>query len=388
MGMNFFEHQDVARRKTRWMVLLFIPAVIGVVAVVDIVISLSYFLVHAYLQQLTGYGFPHFSLSHTPPWVLLAGAGIPLAAILWQTLGTMRDLRDGGSAVADAFGARWVDPATQDPNERQLINVVEEMAIASGIEVPPTYILENERGLNACAAGNSVSDAIVVVTRGLLDNLSRDELQGVIGHEFSHILNGDMALNMRMMGMLSGIGAFGSLGTFLLRNSIVDHRMDGAPGKDAFLPTLLGGLVMVTVGYPGLVFARLIKAFVSREREYLADASSVQFTRNPECIVGALEKMRTTPAGTLIMNRYAEDASHMFIGQSLRPWLFGLFATHPPLEQRITRIMPDFSPMLFHARKRIAARAAETKAQPASSAQAKAMPPPLEFPGAEPPLRD
>lgn len=380
MGMNFFERQDVARRKTRMLLLLFIPAVIGVVAVVDIAVSLGYFLLSAYNNQLFGYEIPRYSLSATPHNVLLFSTVVMFVVILGQTSLGMHELRDGGSAIAEAFDARRVDPDTHDRMERQLLNVVEEMAIASGTRVPSVYVLDDEEGLNACAAGHSMSDAIIVVTRGLLDNLDRDELQGVIAHEFSHILNGDMALNTRMIGMLAGIVAIGSFGMFLLRNSVIDRIGSGDAfftrrgGKDAFLPSLLGGAVMAAIGYTGLFFARLIKAAVAREREYLADAAAVQFTRNPEAVASALEKMRTAQAGTLVRNRYAEEASHMFFGQSFRIGLSNLFATHPPLEKRIKRVMPSFSSMLFQARKRLAVRKPGNQSQPQPSVQPPAKP--------------
>ena len=358
--MNFFEHQDEARRKTRWMVLMFVAAVFGVIAAVDIALGLGYLYLTYSRQQHYGPAGGS-SLSNIPHTVLLWGAGIALVIIIGQTLLTMLKLREGGSAVAEAFGARLVDQDTHDPKERQLLNVVEEMAIASGVRVPAVYILDDENGLNAFAAGHTVSDSIVAVTHGLLDALDRDELQGVIGHEFSHILNGDMSLNIRLIGVLAGIVAIGSIGFFLMRISSNRNSRNG-------MPLLLFGLALVVIGYTGLFFARLIKAAVSREREFLADASSVQFTRNPDGIAGALEKLRTAPAGALIQNRYAEEASHMFFGQSFRPWFSGLFATHPPLEERIERISPGFS-LANKVRERIAARAADTRHKTPPQAQ-------------------
>ncbi|HKB59163.1 MAG TPA: M48 family metallopeptidase [Gallionellaceae bacterium] len=367
--MNFFEHQDAARRKTRRMVVLFVLAVIGVVAAVDLAIALGWlYLTHS---QHRGYGYAEaggWSLSAIPASVLVWGAVVTLFVILGESLRQTLSLREGGRAVADAFGARRVDPDTHDAKERQLLNVVEEMAIASGVRVPAVYVLDDEEGLNAFAAGHSVSDSIVAVTRGLLDTLNRDELQGVIGHEFSHILNGDMALNIRLIGVLAGIVAIGSIGFFLMRVSSNRNSRNGAP-------LLFAGLALVIIGYTGLFFARLIKAAVSREREFLADASSVQFTRNPEGIAGALEKLRTAPSGALIHNRYAEEASHMFFGQSIQPWFSGLFDTHPPLEARIERIYPGFE-LSHRARARIAARSAEAQ----GSARETGPPPPQATP--------
>jgi Zn-dependent protease with chaperone function len=349
MAMNFFEHQDVARRKTRTMVVMFVLAVVGVVAAVDIVLGVGWLYLNS--PRYDGHGHRavvSYSLSAIPVSVLVWGAVITLVVILGESLRQTLALSEGGRAVADAFGARRVDPDTRDPRERQLLNVVEEMAIASGVRVPAVYVLDDEEGLNAFAAGHSVSDSIVAVTRGMLETLNRDELQGVMGHEFSHILNGDMALNIRLIGVLAGIVAIGSVGFFLIRISSGRNSRNGAP-------LMAAGLALIVIGYTGLFFARLIKAAVSREREFLADASSVQFTRNPEGIAGALEKVRTAAQGALIHNRYGEEASHMFFGQSIQPWLSGLFDTHPPLEERINRIAPGFS-LAQQARERIASR--------------------------------
>jgi Zn-dependent protease with chaperone function len=353
MAMNFFEQQHLARRKTRLMVIMFIGAVLGVVAAVDLALAAGWVLVN-YHDNMYRPGKLLRAIEyarHVPVALLVWGAVITVAVILFESLRQTASLREGGRAIAAAFGARRVDPDTHDAKERQLLNVVEEMAIASGVRVPAVYILDDESGLNAFAAGHSVSDSVVAVTRGMLETLNRDELQGVIGHEFSHILNGDMALNIRLMGVLAGIVAIGSIGFFLLRAS------SGSRSSRGDAPLFVGGLALVVIGYSGLFFARLIKAAVSREREFLADASSVQFTRNPEGIASALDKVRTATQGALIQNRYAEEASHMFFGQSFQPWFSGLFDTHPPLEERIERIAPGFS-IAQSARQRIAARAA------------------------------
>ncbi|HJV11747.1 MAG TPA: M48 family metallopeptidase, partial [Burkholderiales bacterium] len=245
-------------------------------------------------------------------------------------------LAQGGTAVASLVGAQRVATDTADPLERRLRNVVEEMAIASGVRVPEVYVMDAESGINAFAAGWDVSGAMVAVTRGTLERLTRDELQGVVAHEFSHILNGDMRLNVRMIGVLAGIVALGSIAEFMMR---------GAAEADdirASVPLFLAGGALFIIGYVGLFFARLIKAAVSREREFLADASSVQFTRNPDGIAGALDQIGASGAGTLIHARYAEEMSHMFFGQSIRMRFASLFDTHPPLEERIRRAHPRF----------------------------------------------
>ena len=242
----------------------------------------------------------------------------------------------------------WADgclhPETTDPDERRILNVVEEMAIAAGTPVPPVYLLEKEDGINAFAAGHSPSDAVVAVTRGCVRTLSRDELQGVVGHEFSHILNGDMRLNLRLMGVLFGILLIGLTGYILLRSSsgyrVRDDRDDDRGGRNV-LPLI--GLALYVIGYVGVFFANLIKSAVSRQREFLADASAVQFTRNPDGIAGALKKIGALSAGSTIREPRAEEASHMFFGSAGGAGqLFGLLATHPPLVERIRRLDPSF----------------------------------------------
>jgi hypothetical protein len=204
------------------------------------------------------------------------------------------------------------------------------------VRVPGIYIMDGEAGINAFAAGYDVSDSVVAVTRGTLETLTRDELQGVVAHEFSHILNGDMRLNIRMIGVLAGIVFVGSVGEFLMRSQ--RHVRDSR----GTVPIFLGGLALLIIGYIGLVFARLIKAAVSRQREFLADASSVQFTRNPDGIAGALDQIHLSSSGSLIANRHAEDMSHMFFGQGIQVRIHGLFDTHPPVEERIRRAHPRF----------------------------------------------
>src|SRR3954464_4154797 len=263
-------------------------------------------------------------------------------------------LGGGGAAVAAMAGARPLASNTTDPLERRLVNIVEEMAIASGVRVPQVYVMDNESGINAFAAGWDVSGAVVAVTRGALETLNRDELQGVVGHEFSHILNGDMRLNIRMLGVLAGIVFIGSVGAFGMRSA------GEADDIRAAAALFVIGLSLFIVGYVGLFFGRLIKAAVSRQREYLADASSVQFTRNPDGIAGALDQIRGSPRRALISARCAEDFSHMFFGESLRQRFGGLLATHPSLDARIARVNPRFQPSSY--RKHRPAQAAEVPA--------------------------
>jgi Zn-dependent protease with chaperone function len=344
---TFFEHQQVARRNTRVMVLLFLLAVVAVVIAVDVVLA----------------GVWIWGVSEIQPvepgrarGLLAMIRSVPLALYLWGAVGTaalilivstvnVAKLADGGEAVAKMIGARRISPETRDPLERRFLNIVEEMAIASGVRVPSAYLMDGEQGINAFAAGWDVSGAVVAVTRGTLQTLTRDELQGVIAHEFSHILNGDMRLNIRMIGVLAGIVFIGSIGSFIMRSIGQSRdRKDSASGG-----IFAVGLALFIIGYVGLFFARLIKAAVSRQREFLADASSVQFTRNPEGIAGALDRIRASTA--LISSRHAEDMSHMFFGQSIKMWFGGLFDTHPALDERIKRVHPGFQPSKYRTKR-------------------------------------
>jgi len=318
------------------MVVLFLLAVAAVITAIDAVLGVIWLWT------------ADAPAAAVPRGVYVWGALVTAAVIFLVSLFNIARLGSGGAAVAKMAGARLVASNTADPLERRLRNVVEEMAIAAGVRVPEVYVMDQEAGINAFAAGWDVSGAAVAVTRGMLERLTRDELQAVIGHEFSHILNGDMRLNIRMLGVLAGIVFLGSIGEFVIRS------VRGTKEKEA-LAVFLIGVALFIIGYVGLFFARVIKAAVSRQREYLADASSVQFTRNPDAIAGALDQIRSSAGGTLIANRYAEDMSHMFFGQSVKMWMGGLLNTHPPLDERIRRVNPRFQPSDYRT-----ARAAPT----------------------------
>jgi Zn-dependent protease with chaperone function len=344
---TFFEHQQVARRNTRVMVLMFLLAVVAVVIAVDLVLA----GVWIWGVSDSGYVEPGrraglgTMIRSVPVALYLWGAGATAAIILIVSTVNVAKLADGGEAVARMVGARHISPETRDTLERRFLNIVEEMAIASGVRVPAAYIMDGEQGINAFAAGWDVSGAVVAVTRGTLQTLTRDELQGVIAHEFSHILNGDMRLNIRMIGVLAGIVFIGSIGGFIMRSVGQSRdRKDSASGG-----IFAVGLALFIIGYVGLFFARLIKAAVSRQREFLADASSVQFTRNPEGIAGALDRIRASTA--LISNRRAEEMSHMFFGQGIKVWFGGLFDTHPALDERIKRVHPGFQPSQYRTKR-------------------------------------
>ena len=328
--MNFFEHQEAARRTSQRLVVLFVLAVIAIVIAVNVTATFVYLSV-----------FPPplprgFYLTNTLVTLLMIGAGT-----WWETA----RLASGGEAVAQMIGARRVDSSTRDLLERRLVNVVEEMALASGTPVPRVYVMDNEMAINAFAAGHSLHDAVIAVTRGTLTRLTRDELQGVIGHEFSHILNGDMRLNIRLIGVLFGLLMLSMFGRFMLE---VGRGSRDSRGGVAVLA--VAGVALWIIGYLGVFFGRLIKAAVSRQREFLADASSVQFTRNPDGIGGALRKIGglTQPGepGSRIGHPHAETLSHLFLGAARPSFVAGLFATHPPLAARIRRIYGRELPML------------------------------------------
>ncbi len=311
--MNFFERQAQARRNTTRLVVLFALAVAGIVLAVDAAVLLVV-------------GFQ--------PGMLLAATLATVGIIGVGSMFRISSLSSGGEPVAQQLGGVAVPEDTTDLQLRRLRNVVEEMAIASGVPVPKIYVLEHEAGINAFAAGYSTSDAVVAVTRGALDRLNRDELQGVVAHEFSHILNGDMRLNIRLMGVLFGILMIGLIG-----RKILFHGR-GIRGNGA-LVVLGGALAAIVVGALGMFFGRMIKAGVSRSREVLADASAVQFTRQTSGLAGALKKIGGVDGGSRLAQRDdAEEVSHMLFGDGLG--LHGLFATHPPLLKRIQALEPNF----------------------------------------------
>ncbi|WP_435581969.1 M48 family metalloprotease [Amycolatopsis thermoflava] len=321
--MNFFERQLEVRRASARLVWLFTLAVVVIVALVD-------FAVWA--------GFRLWERQAGSAVRILVVAGVLTVLVIGLTswIRTLLLRRGGGGKVATSLGGVPVSPDTPDPNLRRLRNVVEEIAIASGMPVPQLYVLPNEPGINAFAAGWTPGDAAIAVTQGALDRLSRDELQGVIAHEFSHVVNGDMRLNIRLMGVLTGILGLALLGRILLPRG-GGRRQAGSVG-----PLVLPALVAVIAGYVGVVIGRLIKAGVSRQREFLADASAVQFTRQTEGLAGALKKIAGLPAGSRLHTAKAEDVSHMLFGESRK--FSSLFATHPPLVRRIQLLDPAFDP--------------------------------------------
>jgi Zn-dependent protease with chaperone function len=335
--MDFFEQQDIARRKTGRLVLFFALAVVGIIAAIYLVIVL---MLGASSSDADGGATVHRAPSLWQPELLLFVSVCTSVVIAIGSLVKIVELSSGGETVALMMGGRLLQKPTGDPGEQRLLNVVEEMSLASGLPVPPVYVLDKETSINAFAAGLRTDNAVVAVSRGCLEYLTRDELQGVVGHEFSHILNGDMRLNIKLIGVLNGILFLAILGYYILR--IGGSVSSDNDKKGGGVPLALLGLALLVIGYIGVFFANIIKSSVSRQREYLADASSVQFTRNPSGIGGALRKIGGLSEGSRIKDHHAHEISHMFFGDALAGSLFNLFATHPPLEDRIKRVDPSF----------------------------------------------
>ncbi len=336
MATDFFQQQDAARRGTTRLVVLFGLAVVAIIASVELLLAATM----GYLGRNPDTGAVDWA-TVTDPQLLVVSILGTLIVVGGGSLYKIAQLRAGGRVVAEQLGGRLLTAEIADPIEQRLLNVVEEMAIASGTPTPPVYLMDQEEGINAFAAGFSPSDAVIGVTRGTATRLDRDELQGVIAHEFSHILNGDMRLNLRLMGLLHGILIIGMLGYFILRMSFyTGGRRRSSDGKNG-LPIMALGAGLAVIGFAGTFFGNLIKAAVSRQREYLADASAVQFTRQPDGLAGALRKIGGFAKGSAIQNPNAPEASHLFFGRATSG-LSALFSTHPPLEQRIRRIDPSW----------------------------------------------
>lgn len=336
---GFFERQAHARRNTGLLIFLFLTAV----TLITLAVCLVGYLVTR--SQSSALPFHHW---------LMSGHGLTTAAAVVLLIGTgslvrWADLAGGGSRVAKMVGARLIEPDTSDSDERTLRNIVEEMAIASGVSVPDLYVMDNETSINAFVAGYTPGEAVMVVTHGALTHLTRDELQGVVAHEFSHILNCDMRINVRLIALLAGILMLGQIGHFMIRVGFYSSAR--SRNRDGRAQAAMGliGLALLIIGYVGVFFGRLIQSAVSRQREMLADASSVQFTRNPEGIGGALFKIGMK-GGYLDTTSHASDMNHMCFGESARMKFSSLLASHPPIDQRINAIQPG---MLARLRSRL-----------------------------------
>ncbi len=343
--MNFFEAQERARKSSRLLVWWFALAVLGVILVMYILATVA-------MHYGAGYTDSSNLITPTPAmswWNLelfLVIAGVVGSVIVIGSVSKTSQLSAGGKVVAESLGGRPIEQNTRDHYERRLLNVVEEMSIASGVPIPEVWIMDDEPGINAFAAGTDPANAVIGVTRGTLERLDRAELQGVVAHEFSHILNGDMKLNMRLMGWIFGLVMLSMLGRVIFQS--VRHFRGSRDSKagGVIMALILAGLAVWLVGSVGVLFARMIQAAISRQREFLADASAVQFTRLPDGIAGALKKIGGFPEHGRIMAPAATEARHMFFaGSSLN----SVMATHPPLDQRIKAIDPHWNGQMLEA---------------------------------------
>lgn len=335
--MNFFEQQDRARRNSGRLLVLMILAVLSLIGLTSLALGVVWQVFGPDPQSLGMLDGPRTLL---PSWaqvgmVALAVIGVVLLGSLYKSL----QLSRGGQAVAERLGGRLINLAPQSLEEQRLLNVVEEMALASGTPVPPVYVLDDV-GINAFAAGLTPQDAVIGITRGAISLLSREELQGVIAHEFSHIFHGDMRLNTRLVAVLHGILLLGLIGGFLLRSSSRGSSRSSRNNSAAAIIAV--GATLWLLGYAGTFFGSLIKAAVSRQREFLADASAVQFTRNPQSIAGALQKIGGNQYGSQLRAGHAAEFSHMYFAAGISRALEGMLATHPPLDERIRRITPEW----------------------------------------------
>lgn len=357
--MDFFEAQDNALARTKWLVFYFFAAVVLIIVAVYLAVTAGVF----YYHHKAG-------LSEAPQLIsflrIILTSSVVIPMICMGSFWKISQLRSkGGGGVAEALGGRKITSSTKRANERKLRNVVEEMAIASGLPVPEVYILDRESGINAFAAGFSFNDAAVGITRGALEQFDRDELQGVVAHEFSHILNGDMQLNTRLSGWIHGIIMLTLLGRGFWRligggDSDNDggggiyigggrSRGGGGGGSDSkgggagalILAIILVAVLITIIGFIGEFFARLIQASVSRQREFLADASAVQFTRNPEGIGNALRRIGGFHRHAIVGHPNTSEFAHSFFSSSLKSGV-SIWATHPPLDQRISKIVKDW----------------------------------------------
>ena len=329
--MNFFESQDMARRNTTKLIVLFALAVISLIVITNLLVMVVLGFASTSETGTASVGQFQFSLE-----VFLLVGALVTGVVLLGSLYRMASLRGGGARIAEMMNGKLLLAGSRDVHERRVLNVVEEMAIASGTPVPPVYLME-EAGINAFAAGYSPSDAVIGVTRGTIETLTREQLQGVIAHEFSHILHGDMRINIRLIGILHGIMVLGIIGYYLMRGGAYSRRSKDSGG------IVMLGLGLVVIGFVGTFFGNLIKAAVSRQREFLADASAVQFTRNPDGIAGALMQIANHHERSYLANPKATEISHaLFEEAGGHSALSGLYATHPPLEKRIGAILPHW----------------------------------------------
>jgi Zn-dependent protease with chaperone function len=335
--MGFFERQSEASRRSSWLLLPFLAAMIAVVAALDVAAMVIWYFFQLYIDR---------PVHHMPAWLHYAVIGSASSTMIFASL--RKDFqvsRGGGMAVARLLEARQVVPLKASPLEHRLLNIVQEMSIAAGVRTPIVYVMDGHRGINAFAAGFEHQLCVIVVTQGALERLNRDELQGVIGHEFSHIVNGDAAFNLQLIGVLAGLTFIGAGGEYLLR---AGTKMAGAEFRVA-AGAVMAGVFLFVIGYAGLVAGQLIKAKIAREREFGADAGSTRYTRNPEGLAGALDQVRHNHS--TVLHPHAEEVSHLFFAEAIYLEEERMLATHPPIEERIERLAPGFAASRYRDRR-------------------------------------
>lgn len=348
--MDFFAHQDRARKLTRWLVFYYVLAVLLVLIALNLIFIgvFETIVIPAYVDEdAIQQGRDVALLAQVIAWVtgiatlvIVGGTGVRLSQVSSMT----------GGQVAESFGGRQILPGTTNFQEKQLLNIIEEMSIAAGIAVPQVFVLEGEESLNAFAAGWSENEAAVAVTQGSLNYLNRDELQGLIAHEFSHILNGDMKLDMRLVGVVFGLELIFLIGWFIFRIILngsslrVSNDDDNKKGGGGIIVILLIALAVAVIGLIGKTAADIIRAAISRQKEYLADASAVQFTRNPEGIGYTLIKIGVLNNDIPLQSANAAACGHFFFTSIFKSnfWTH-LWDSHPPLDKRIQRILPGYN---------------------------------------------
>ena len=346
-AVSFFAQQDRARSASRTLVVLYILSVAAIVACVNLAV-IPVYVAWSDLGKAVETSFmwgPLRIYALAPSQAYIITSLVTLAIIAMGTLEILARLSLGQAEFAELLAGRPIGHGSGRDDERRLINIVDELSIASGLAAPPLYVLNRERGINAFAAGASPGQAVIIVTQGALEQLSRDELQAVIAHEFSHILNGDIQLNLRAVYVLQGIVFLSAIGRFMMQ------YYSGAgteEGRSFFsLPFAAVGVGVFAVGSVGLFFCRIIQASISRERENLADASAVRFTRNADALCGALARIQVNGEGSRLRNWHADALAHMLFAPPSPSWLGALIATHPPIEERMRRINPHMPPDFY-----------------------------------------
>lgn len=337
--MDFFEHQAAARRKTKLLVFYFLCAVVLIVVALNFALWGLFNVTGGFSSTSAANGGVPLSQWFSEKWFYYITFG-SIALIFFGSLYRWISLSDGGKSVARMVNGREILPDTNDRLERRLLNVVEEMSIASGTSVPTVYVMDQEDAINAFVAGIESADTVMVVTRGTLEQLTRQELQGVVAHEFSHIFNADMRINVRLISILAGILILGQAGYFMMRTfrfggSVRSSKESGG----AVVAIIFIGIAVYAIGSIGLFFGRLIKAAISRQREFLADASAIQYARDNEGLAGAFVKIQRQ--SSLLQNSHAEETSHMCIAEPIK-LSFNSLATHPPINKRLEAIMPNW----------------------------------------------